>query len=1130
MCAFAVAKPTTFPVSPSAFSNATVISNGHSGNSRDFTLGPRIFGGVPEWNMYNESTVASFDINALANISRSWYIVNGNVNGANSLFTVYINSAATSSGVVNGSSNIDLRDLYVGYETNFGQPFQGEIAEIILTTQVLPSADQRKVEGYLAWKYNLVSNLPSDHPYINAPPYVLDPNIIQSWQNATGSTVSYVDTSGSYVGTASFAVSASWSPPTGITAVAVSASWASQSLSSSFATTASYSNPGVGVQNYYAKWGATNNLLSASLLFDNGTYVQSSGSVKIHLGNSNFTSRDSGHLYLNNQGGSQTSIYFVYNGTTNAGKLRSDSSQNVILVSYANNSSLGHFFNVNGDTDVGQTKQRITIAGVKFGYNISSDPPTALVNIAASDGTAGKGQLKFDSSTLLTVPETGVVEFQGDKWYATIGTGPTRKELAINDLALTSGSIVTSTVNGRLANVGPGIWNITASNSNTSSYSLNTTITWVIPGWYQYYISHSLMASSGKTLPSATQGGMGALVGNVVYLYGGYNAGVLNTIWTSSADASQIGLASGYTLPVSVFRSNCVRIGNDLFIFGGATGSLADSATGSIQTASLNDPLTWTASGSLPFPLSNHSTFVVNGDRDIYLVGGITTGGATNNQILYATASNPFSWSVFTPTWVGGGGYQTTIAGNGAVIGGNMCMFGGWTGPGYTNINTQVFTASVSNPLVWNTGNVGITAPAAYINNCGVIIGNYYYTFGGHDGVSHTGKINRAEITTPGVYVYTGQNLPATIDDQVAIVSGSGRVFLYGGYNGASPQSTIYSASIINLGAVNGDQTDVSQNESWSYVANYFVASVTQSMTSSWAVFASQSLYENVVFDSSSNNYDITFVSASAGFRQLRINNSLSFNPSLSTLTVPFITSSWLFGTASWAANAITASNANSASWAITASYSVNVNPNADSASYASKSVYSVSSSWASASIYSVSGSEASHSISSSYAISASWAPLGVADFAISASFASASTWADSSSFASSSISSSYVPVGRSIVLCSAYTPTTVGADTAEVTVPYSPLDGFTPVTWSVRRLSFRVQSAESVTSSINIEKSSVTGAFSAVYLGSILLSSGSFETASITTGSTISGDKIRFNATIVGTSQNWTVITELSR
>jgi hypothetical protein len=34
----------------------------------------------------------------------------------------------------------------------------------------LAVSDRQKMEGYLAWKWNLQSNLPSNHPYKNAKP------------------------------------------------------------------------------------------------------------------------------------------------------------------------------------------------------------------------------------------------------------------------------------------------------------------------------------------------------------------------------------------------------------------------------------------------------------------------------------------------------------------------------------------------------------------------------------------------------------------------------------------------------------------------------------------------------------------------------------------------------------------------------------------------------------------------------------------------------------------------------------------------------------------------------------------------------------------------------------------------
>jgi len=76
--------------------------------------------------------------------------------------------------------------------------------------------------------------------------------------------------------------------------------------------------------------------------------------------------------------------------------------------------------------------------------------PTAHVNIKAGTATASTAPLKFTSGSLLTTAEAGAVEFLTDKFYATITTGAARKELTLNDAALTSGVIPVATTNGRL--------------------------------------------------------------------------------------------------------------------------------------------------------------------------------------------------------------------------------------------------------------------------------------------------------------------------------------------------------------------------------------------------------------------------------------------------------------------------------------------------------------------------------------------------------------------------------------------------------------------------------------------------------------------------------------------------------
>jgi hypothetical protein len=133
-----------------------------------------------------------------------------------------------------------------------------------------------------------------------------------------------------------------------------------------------------------------------------------------------------------------------------------------------------------------------------------------------------------------------------------------------------------------------------------------------------------------------------------------------------------------------------------------------------------------------------------------------------------------------------------------------------------------------------------------------------------------------------------------------------------------------------------------------------------------------------------------------------------------------------------------------------------------------------------------------------------------------------------SSSFASSSVSSSYVPLGRAIVLCSAYTPLFSGADFAEIPIPYSPTGG--SVTWNIKRATLRAQFPESNVTAINLEYSSGTGVFNATVVGTVILTAGSYEASSGPFTTIVnSGDKVRFNVIILGAAQNWTVIMELS-
>jgi hypothetical protein len=116
---------------------------------------------------------------------------------------------------------------------------------------------------------------------------------------------------------------------------------------------------------------------------------------------------------------------------------------------------------------------------------------------------------------------------------------------------------------------------------------------------------------------------------------------------------------------------------------------------------------------------------------------------------------------------------------------------------------------------------------------------------------------------------------------------------------------------------------------------------------------------------------------------------------------------------------------------------------------------------------------------------------------------------------------------GRSIMMCSALTPSYIGADGGEIPIPYD-IDGTGIINWSVRRITLRVQTAGG-SPSITVEKSPGTGGFVASTLGTVTLPNNAYEASVINSGTVASTDKIRFNVGTLGTAQNWTIITEIS-
>ena len=76
----------------------------------------------------------------------------------------FISSNATGAVGVGGYGIGTLREI--------ASPWDGVVCEIVSYGSTLTTTDRQKMEGYLAWKWNLVSLLPAGHPYKNSRPTV----------------------------------------------------------------------------------------------------------------------------------------------------------------------------------------------------------------------------------------------------------------------------------------------------------------------------------------------------------------------------------------------------------------------------------------------------------------------------------------------------------------------------------------------------------------------------------------------------------------------------------------------------------------------------------------------------------------------------------------------------------------------------------------------------------------------------------------------------------------------------------------------------------------------------------------------------------------------------------------------
>ena len=119
--------------------------------------------GSSTYDIYNtSSSIYTLEMNVTGNVTREWS------NAVPSTFDSAINLSAN-------YDNSSSPYLYIGTRGDNLTNFTGFFYEIIVYNTALSTIDRQKVEGYLAWKWNLQSQLPATHLYFPSAPVTWNP-------------------------------------------------------------------------------------------------------------------------------------------------------------------------------------------------------------------------------------------------------------------------------------------------------------------------------------------------------------------------------------------------------------------------------------------------------------------------------------------------------------------------------------------------------------------------------------------------------------------------------------------------------------------------------------------------------------------------------------------------------------------------------------------------------------------------------------------------------------------------------------------------------------------------------------------------------------------------------------------
>lgn len=276
--------------------------------------------------------------------------------------------------------------------------------------------------------------------------------------------------------------------------------------------------------------------------------------------------------------------------------------------------------------------------------------------------------------------------------------------------------------------------------------------------------------NTGVALPSKVTAAQVAVIGNYIYIFGGYYGSTyLNTIYSAPISDPTNFTNTGKTLPGVLAASQLAVIGNTMYLFGGQTAGSTYSNV--IYSAPVSDPTTWTnTTKTLPSNVAYSQVAVIG--NYVYLFGGYL-GGTNGQSIIYrASISDPMTWTNTGSTLPGMLGLSQL-----AIIDNYVYLFGGFVNGG-SSYSSVIYRAAVSDPTTWT--NTGSVLPAEVFGSQLAVIGDKIYLFGGYRSTSLS-IIYSAPVSSPTTWTNTGNVLPSVLEASNLAVVGA-NIYLYGGY------------------------------------------------------------------------------------------------------------------------------------------------------------------------------------------------------------------------------------------------------------------------------------------------------------------------------------------------------------